>query len=1267
MNAPVTDTSSRDSSTSSTPTSTSTPETSSTGGSGGGGTTGGEVASAVGNSAYARALEDGGFFIDLGPGITISPDDMSARVNLEDKPQLLPGVHLRELRYSQRRRTATVVGDVTVPHLRTPRRGLSISINREGQTSLSTTLTSDLPVFKNKRLEVSLDETHNLSATLTIEPTDLTPRRGAGNLSVTGGGVFTLANGKLSGSLEADLQYPNLASGHLDFNFNSEGAASGSGNVDFESDYLNGATASLEIDEEGNLKADASIPISEIDIPVQGLSVTEGTVRLTMDNSVPGGGLESVKLVYNGLAEAVINANIRNGVFSGNGTIAATLSELTDVSGRLNYSRGILTGGLTIRSRDFPSALRVESGSITATLQESGDIDLGGSANINLGPAGSGELTASKVSDLITIGTTVTLENIPGLQSGEFSLEFNSEGKVEGEGELQTDDSIVPGLSGRVQIAYRENLWSGETELTYAQEDPSVNGSITVGVRQTEEGTLVFYGSGNLTAEVIPGVEGSAGVVIDEDGNVVLTFAFTQLEPYELFPERRQEREFVNISKNIPLWAAIVVAVIRIRAGVRAGVGPGQIRNSRIEGTWEITSDEPPDLTVSTEFFMPAFVEGYVAFGAGLGIDVLLGSMTGGIEAVATAGLYGAISVVPELSYEDGDWMFDGTATLAAGARLKLSLNAWAEVEALWITVWENTWELASHTMNIGPDLVLSANVLMNLSNPSPPEITFDASDTDNEGLIDSAMPEDGPPGAGTREAVENRAEWAGRSREQGPAADSVPSDLASQANQTEDAPAAPQRPSRQSGPPAGQQADGQTGGQGDRQASGSQRAGGRGGTGGQASGRGDRSPGTGADQNTNQSAQVPGTRQPAAAEADVVGTDRPRYPNRVSLATLNEPAAPMPRTAAQQREDLNAADQVFRLVENQVEDSEQLAGYFDRIRRRFQLTSIGYETNGGQTQVKISINPDITRRPSELAKGRGIAGKQTLINYTPGRIRGSSDTVGVQMVADPLGPDHPAGSGPSGQSDLMNRLVTDPGQPSDKKYIRGHLLNDRVGGEGAPRNLFPITGAANRAHEQQIESRVKTWVNSDRYWVYYKVNVSVGQVDISDASKKRTNKVNSRFVCEAAVYDLQNNKHNRITASIVSTYNPPANATLVENATGPDRDSEVAVATRAVDRRADIEQSSRETQEYRLNAQIYRDLANVRRRRKSWAQIRQLLQAISGLGQGRMDTLQNAYNLSGPRLPDIGGGLATAGEKSNLTVINGLAGEIHSALSVWM
>lgn len=1198
----------------------------------------------VSNAAFARAVEGGGYFLDFGPGITINPEEMSASVNLQDKPQLLPGVLLRELRYDQRRQTATVIGDVTVPHLRSPRNGLRIGIDTEGRPTLDTTLTSDLPMFRNKTLQISLDEQRNLSATLEIAPADLTPSRGVRNLTVTGGGTFQLQNGRLGGTLEADLAYDKLGSGHFTFSFTGEGRASGSGDFQFTQDYLAGVSATLEVDENANLKADVTIPVADIQTPVPGLAITEGSIRFSMDNSTPGGALEGLRMSYNGLGDATLNASIRNGQFSGNGRFAVTLPELTEVNGRLNYVNGVLTGGVTIQSRHFPSALQVREGSITATLTESGDIDLAGEATIQLGPAGTGQLQASRENGLITIGATITLENIPGLQSGSFTLVFTSEGKIEGEADIAVDESLVPGLSGTVHVEYRDNLWSGETEIGYSREDPTLEGSVTVGIRQTEEGTLVFHGAGDLTVQIIPGIEGSAGVVIDEEGSVVLTFAITQTEPYELFPEDRREREIVNISRNIPLWAGIVVAVIRIRAGVRAGVGPGQIRNSRIEGTWEITGDAPPDFSISSEFYMPAFVEGYVGFGAGLGLDVLLGSLTGGIEAMATAGVYGAISVVPELSYENGDWMFDGTATLAAGARLKLSLNAWAEIEALWVTVWERTWELASHTMPIGPDLVLRANVSMNLSNPSVPELTFETSDVDSEGLIDSAMPEDGPPAAGTREALANRAEWSGRSRAPGPAADTVPPDLANQAEATEAAPEAPPRPPERSGPPPGSEAAAGTEPAGEEAAPAPAAT----------------PAGPVAEDST---AGLNGPREAAVPESDVLGTEDPRFPDGVSLATLNEPPVPMPRTVAQEREDLNAAEQVLDLAIAQATDSDQLAAYFEPIQRRFQLTSIGYVASGEDIVVKLSINPEkVKHAPGLIVKDVVVNGSRlwsTTVAYTEGTLPGSSDKVGVAMEAQELGPDHAAGSGPSGQANLMGQLATDPGLPANQKYIRGHLLNDNLGGPGSEQNLFPITGAANQAHVQQVESRVKEWVNDYRYWVYYKVTVSQSGSQLQGASAIATNYVSSSFVCEAAVLDLDGNKRNAFTRTIVSVLNVP------RQESDPLGAAEVeGQRVRQEDVDAEINYSTRSdgSGPRHLNGQIHASLSGALGRGVTAVRIRERLADIPGMTEARIAVLFMAFRCPGVPAADISGFLSPV-DKRQLTFIDSQEQAIKLAL----
>jgi hypothetical protein len=95
-----------------------------------------------------------------------------------------------------------------------------------------------------------------------------------------------------------------------------------------------------------------------------------------------------------------------------------------------------------------------------------------------------------------------------------------------------------------------------------------------------------------------------------------------------------------------------------------------------------------------------------------------------------------------------------------------------------------------------------------------------------------------------------------------------------------------------------------------------------------------------------------------------------------------------------------------------------------------------------------------------------------------------------------------------------MNILPTDPKSPNDQKYVKGHLLNDNLGGPGTDVNLYPITAEANKVHENQVESLLKQWVNQEGFWVYYKVTVDEKNVDL--AGKK----VTADFICEANKLD---------------------------------------------------------------------------------------------------------------------------------------------------
>lgn len=162
------------------------------------------------------------------------------------------------------------------------------------------------------------------------------------------------------------------------------------------------------------------------------------------------------------------------------------------------------------------------------------------------------------------------------------------------------------------------------------------------------------------------------------------------------------------------------------------------------------------------------------------------------------------------------------------------------------------------------------------------------------------------------------------------------------------------------------------------------------------------------------------------------------------------------------------------------------------------------------------------------------IDGRETDVEWKQEAVPGvSGDQVGIGMTAT-LGPDHLQGGPPksSAQKNLMGRLPTTPTLPANQKYIKGHLLNDNIGGPGDAKNLFPITAKANREHEQSIESKVKRWVNDEKRWVRYVVSVDSRDYQLA------SHKVSAVFNCHAAVLDEHRNPTGyAVRASISSQY----------------------------------------------------------------------------------------------------------------------------------
>ncbi|UWX56721.1 DUF4157 domain-containing protein [Chlorobaculum sp. MV4-Y] len=202
-------------------------------------------------------------------------------------------------------------------------------------------------------------------------------------------------------------------------------------------------------------------------------------------------------------------------------------------------------------------------------------------------------------------------------------------------------------------------------------------------------------------------------------------------------------------------------------------------------------------------------------------------------------------------------------------------------------------------------------------------------------------------------------------------------------------------------------------------------------------------------------------------------------------------------------------------------------------------------QSNPGDSSIVASMQTLF-----ELFEG-DQTGQPKKAEYTPmsGTLPGDSTVVGKAMKIDWLSTDfiasHPGSVPGSGQDALMSKLVVDKKNRSAFKYIRGHLLNENLGGEGKPENLFPITANANSQHLHSTEKEIKNWVGTPgtqnqgpKQYAFYEVKVDYKDSDVQLANSDISlNKVDSTLHTRVLLKDETGAVKKSFMTSIMSRY----------------------------------------------------------------------------------------------------------------------------------
>jgi hypothetical protein len=373
-------------------------------------------------------------------------------------------------------------------------------------------------------------------------------------------------------------------------------------------------------------------------------------------------------------------------------------------------------------------------------------------------------------------------------------------------------------------------------------------------------------------------------------------------------------------------------------------------------------------------------------------------------------------------------------------------------------------------------------------------------------------------------------------------------------------------------------------------------------------------------------------TAKRTVPESALPNPTAPRFPGGINLKMLDNPPVPAERTTTQVNEDLDAAMTVLDIARTQTPDSDALDNWFPKIKERFRLTSIGYEGDFSKGfEIVAEINPKRKVDPKEPLSGTGLpAALVHATKVTPTTANLGGDTVGVKMEARPLGPDHPEGSGPSGQKNLMDKLPTgyEINDDAQSNFVRGHLLNDWLGGAGKDYNLFPITEHANRLHNSGIEQEVKKWVNEKRFWVNYDVSVKIDKVhfdpkDIADSY------VNSTLTAKGSVLNTSLKAVDGLTreVTISSTFKMPAKLTPTKTEDPAKLNAQKA---RVEDLARTVLGTSRSTSAADLPEfpqEIEDKLTAAVKTYKTKAKVSELLEGHPGMGPGLSVVLWQVYD----------------------------------------
>ena len=378
----------------------------------------------------------------------------------------------------------------------------------------------------------------------------------------------------------------------------------------------------------------------------------------------------------------------------------------------------------------------VKQATIKARFAQEEGFSASGEAELDIPGVEKGTLTISHSEEAgLAIGGTFNLtSDIPGIKSGTISAELKEKPDGEGYAVKASGEAVpdVPGFNSKLKVEYDDGAITMEAEAQYQK--GMLDGSVKVGAtnRTLDEGgnptgepgkDIIFYGGGELGLTVAPWLKATVGVNFLPNADIEVKGEIGLPDSIEIFPRKEIKKDIFGINIPIPIVPGIF-AEVGGGLDASAGIGPGEIDELKLGIEYNPNDEANTHVYGSAHLNIPADAGLRLSVKGGIGLGIPAASVSGGLEVGGQLGIAGAAEAGVQLDWTPSSGLeMNAYGKLSAQPRFKFDVSGYVEVEALFFTIYENRWELAS--FEFGSDMTFGVKFPVHYKEGEPFEISL--------------------------------------------------------------------------------------------------------------------------------------------------------------------------------------------------------------------------------------------------------------------------------------------------------------------------------------------------------------------------------------------------------------------------------------------------------------------------------------------------------------------------------------------------------------